>query len=329
MTGFLATHSFVLVFIVFCIALAVLSKSADVLTESAATVSKLVGISEVIVGATIVSLGTSLPEFATSISALSVGSNDLALGNALGSIITNMSFILGIGILYGAIPVSKKTAFNTWLAAGFLLLLFLVGLGTKQIGHHAMIPCMIGGLLLFALPVYLYFSFRSTKTPKATMVAIPNKGRKITLLSVKTIIAAIVVALSASVLVATAQVTAQRLGISEAIISATIVALGTSLPELTTVIASAKKGYGGLAFGNLVGASLMNLFLVLGTTISFSKTALVVPNSFLQVHFPLALLIFCYLLYAIYNTKKRILTKKEGFLFLVLYVSYLLYNLFI
>ena len=328
MTEFLTTQPFLIIILVFCLALFILSKSADILTESAASVSKMVGISEVVVGATIVSLGTSLPEFATSLSALATGSNDLALGNALGSIITNMSFILGIGILYGAIPVSKKTAFNTWLVAGSLLMLFVTGLVTQQVIQVATLPRLLGLILLGALPVYLFFSFKNTQTAPTTSVKISNKGL-VTKLSIKTILAAVVVALSASVLVATVQVTARRLGVSEAIISATIVALGTSLPELTTVIASAKRGYGGLAFGNLVGASLMNLFLVLGTTISFSNRPLVIPTSFLQVHFPLVLLIFLYLLFCIYNSKKHRLNKKEGLFFLVMYGGYLIYNLFI
>lgn len=324
----LFTHSPIfIIIIVFLIALFILSKSADYLTDSAIIISKYIGISDMIIGATIVSLGTSLPEFATTISALLSGSNELALGNALGSIITNTSIILGIGILYGSIPVSKKSAFNVWITFLGIGSIYLI-----SILNHAAIPRFIGYILLITLPIFLLFSFKKGNNIDTNFQEDEKKEtitmNKLLILITKVIISALIVALSSSFLVATVQVSASRLGVSEAIISATIVALGTSLPELSTVITSAKKGYGGLAFGNLIGASLMNILLVLSTTISFSKTTLLVPKSFLLFHFPIAIIIFLYLLYCIYNTQKHELTKKEGVFFIIIYLAYLLYNLF-
>ncbi|MCH4177717.1 MAG: sodium:calcium antiporter [Streptococcaceae bacterium] len=324
----LFTHSPIfIIIIVFLIALFILSKSADYLTDSAIIISKYIGISDMIIGATIVSLGTSLPEFATTISALLSGSNELALGNALGSIITNTSIILGIGILYGSIPVSKKSAFNVWITFLGIGIIYLI-----SILNHAAIPRFIGYILLITLPIFLLFSFKKGNNIDTNFQENEKKEtitmNKLLILITKVIISALIVALSSSFLVATVQVSASRLGVSEAIISATIVALGTSLPELSTVITSAKKGYGGLAFGNLIGASLMNILLVLSTTISFSKTTLLVPKSFLLFHFPIAIIIFLYLLYCIYNTQKHELTKKEGVFFIIIYLAYLLYNLF-
>jgi cation:H+ antiporter len=263
----LFTHSPIfIIIIVFLIALFILSKSADYLTDSAIIISKYIGISDMIIGATIVSLGTSLPEFATTISALLSGSNELALGNALGSIITNTSIILGIGILYGSIPVSKKSAFNVWITFLGIGIIYLI-----SILNHAAIPRFIGYILLITLPIFLLFSFKKGNNIDTNFQENEKKEtitmNKLLILITKVIISALIVALSSSFLVATVQVSASRLGVSEAIISATIVALGTSLPELSTVITSAKKGYGGLAFGNLIGASLMNILLVLSTTI--------------------------------------------------------------
>ena len=152
----LFTHSPIfIIIIVFLIALFILSKSADYLTDSAIIISKYIGISDMIIGATIVSLGTSLPEFATTISALLSGSNELALGNALGSIITNTSIILGIGILYGSIPVSKKSAFNVWITFLGIGIIYLI-----SILNHAAIPRFIGYILLITLPIFLLFSFK-------------------------------------------------------------------------------------------------------------------------------------------------------------------------
>lgn len=309
-----------IIIIAFLISLFILSKSADYLTDSAIIVSKSLGISDIIIGATIVSLGTSLPELATTINALLAGSNDLALGNALGSIITNTSLILGIGILYGSIPVSKKSAFNVWLT-----FLGITSIYFASIANQSSIPRFLGYILLLSLPLFLFQSFGKSKSNQSkSEIKTTVSSNQLIISIIKVVASALVVALSSSFLVATVQVSASRIGVSEAIISSTIVALGTSLPELTTVISSAKKGHGGLAFGNLIGASLMNILLVLSTTISFSKTTILVPKSFLLFHFPIAIIIFLYLLYSIYNTKKHELTKKEGMFFLLIYVIYLI-----
>lgn len=317
---------FIIIIFIFLLSLFILSKSTDYLTDSAILISKSLGISDIIIGATVVSLGTSLPEFATTISALISGSNDLALGNSLGSIITNTSLILSLGILYGSIPVSKKSAFNVWIT-----FLGIVGLYFASLVNNSLIPRVLGYALLIALPFYLLQSFKNNNSTETIEQNKSLKEKlsfdKLLMLFIKVIISGLIVALSSSFLVATVQVSASRVGISEAIISATVVALGTSLPELSTVISSAKKGYGGLAFGNLVGASLMNLLFVLGTAITFSKTPITVPKSFLIFHFPIAMVIFLYLLFSIYNPKKHVLTKKDGAFLIIIYILYISYNL--
>lgn len=142
-----------LIILVFLAALFLLSKSTDLLIDTAMIISKSLGISDVIIGATIVSLGTSLPEFATTISALISSSNDLALGNSLGSIITNTSFVLGVGILCGNMPISKKSSLNIWL-----VFLGLVSICLTSISYHSLIPRFLGYILLMTLPIYLYKS---------------------------------------------------------------------------------------------------------------------------------------------------------------------------
>ena len=317
---------FIIIIFIFLLSLFILSKSTDYLTDSAIVISKSLGISDIIIGATVVSLGTSLPEFATTISALISGSNDLALGNSLGSIITNTSLILSLGILYGSIPVSKKSASNV-----VITFLGIIGLYFASLFNNSLIPRVLGYTLLIALPLYLLQSFNNNNSTETIEQNKSLKEKlsfdKLLMLFIKVIISGLIVALSSSFLVATVQVSASRVGISEAIISATVVALGTSLPELSTVISSAKKGYGGLAFGNLVGASLMNLLFVLGTAITFSKTPITVPKSFLIFHFPIAMVIFLYLLFSIYNPKKHVLTKKDGAFLIIIYIIYILYNL--
>ncbi|GFH40440.1 sodium:calcium antiporter [Lactococcus insecticola] len=252
--------------------------------------------------------------------------------NALGSVITNTTLILGVGALYGTIAVKKKSALNVWLILGSLTALFTTVLVKRTISGKADIPRFLGIIFLIAVPIYLYSYLKRSDEPTNLVAKDGDDGvrtpKKVVMVMIAGLLgSALLVAVSSAVLVATVQVAAKRLGMSEAVISATIVALGTSLPELSTVIVSVKKGYGGLAFGNLLGASLMNIFLVLGTTITFSKTAIQVPMSFLQVILPLAIGIVTYMIVAIYNTKKRELTRLEGSLFIVIYLIYLLFNL--
>lgn len=320
-----------IIFLIFCSSLFLLSKSADYLTDQAILLSKELKVPDTIIGATIVSLGTSLPEFATSVTAVFSQSTVLALGNSLGSVITNISLIFGVGILYGSMPAAKKSANNLFFLVGSLFLLFLPIVGQKISGELLQIPKPVGWLLVMSLPIYLYFSFKKND-PKSLTAQHPKTevSQNLILRSVgKLLLSAIFVALSSTFLVASVQIAAKRIGISEAIISATVVALGTSLPELSTTIISAKKGYGGLAFGNIIGASLMNVLLVLSTTIILSKGAITVPANFLFFNFPIAFILLFLILFGLFSTKKQVFSKKDGVVFLSIYAIYLFYNLFL
>lgn len=136
-----------------------------------------------------------------------------------------------------------------------------------------------------------------------------------------------VVAFSAAVLISTVSTLATRLGVSKAIIAGTVIAFGTSLPELSTTFTSARKGYGGLAMGNVLGASILNILLVLGVSISVSPGGLTVPALFYRVHFPIALSVVGILTYFIFNTRKMEISNREGLVLLAIYLFYLFFNL--
>ncbi|OTN76394.1 hypothetical protein A5886_001471 [Enterococcus sp. 8G7_MSG3316] len=331
MTELLREAPLFLLVIVFICALFVLSKAADQLTDQAVFLAKIFRIPDMIVGATIVSLGTSLPEFATSVTAVSQGSGGMALGNALGSIITNTSLILGIGTLYGAIPTTKKSMKNSLFLLGCLLMLYLPLVFKQSQQLPLTLSRWNGWLLLIALPLFLMQAFRKQK--KTEMTEQTNRQQLSFSIMIKPIIylflSALLVAISSTCLVASVQITAARIGISEAIISATIVALGTSLPELSTTIMAAKKGYGALAFGNIIGASLMNLLLVLSSTLILSKEAVIVPRAFLLFHFPIVFLILVCLLYNLIVSKSSQFTKNAGMGLLLIYLCYLIGNIWI
>lgn len=321
--------------IIFVLSLVVLSKATDLLIDHAVTLSRDFGISEIAIGATIVSLGTTLPELSTATVAVLQGTPDFALGNAIGSVITNTALVLGVGSLAGSIPVLRTIANRLPFLVGALLLLvvgslrFLDGDFLQSAGH---LPRVIGLLFLLAVPLYLFTSFRNASNHAEYLDDEDSKqintGEVIKEASI-ILISAAAVAFSATTLVSTVSTIAARLGVSEAIIAGTIVAFGTSLPELSTTIASARKGYGALAMGNVLGANILNLLLVLGVSISLSPGGLSVPAIFYQVHFPIALLVVGLLSYFIFNTRKMEISKREGWILLIIYLVYLSLNIFV
>ncbi|MGK4178964.1 calcium/sodium antiporter [Lapidilactobacillus dextrinicus] len=318
-----------LLILIFIVSLIGLTKSADLLVENAVKIAEAIGIPELIIGATIVSLGTTLPEVATSITSIINGSAELALGNAVGSIVTNMTLVLGVGALAGLLPVAQSVAKNFSIFFGFSLLLILASFNqipTKFPMAAGNIPNVIGWIFLLALPVYLMISFRKSKstTKISTETARPHQSLIKPILLI--FLAALLVAFFASTLVSSVKTGARLLGVPETIIGATIVALGTSLPELTTIFSAAKKGYGALAVGNVLGANILNLLLVLGLSIAINPGGMPVPAVYFNQIFPIMLLTLITLAIFIYNSKIKVISRKEGIWLLFIYLVYLILN---
>ncbi len=140
------------------------------------------------------------------------------------------------------------------------------------------------------------------------------------------ILSAAAVALGAAALVASAEVLAARAGVPSAVIASTIVAFGTSVPEISTTVAAAKKGYGGLAFGNIMGANALNILLVMGASLSVSSGGMPVAQDFYRIHFPALIVILAIFSFFVYNEKKREISRKEGVFLIALYALYLTGN---
>lgn len=364
MGAFMENLSIYIIILIFIISLAGLSKATDFLVDNAVDLSKKIGISDVIIGATIVSLGTSLPELSTSILSIFNGSSDIAIGNAIGSIITNCTLILGVATLAGSIPVKKKTAKRLMFLIALIAVMYLFAFNMSQPFGDGHLNRLWGILTVITLPIYLILSFkkkkggRSSTTSKAsdfenhtienhtfenqTIESHTSKIQEVKPAKatekvepaylVKTIaiilVSAIVVAVSASLLVSSVQEVAVRLNVPEAIIASTIVALGTGLPELSTSYSSTRKGYGGLAFGNIIGANIMNILLVLGVPAAMTSSGIAVSSIFFRFQIPIAIVILLFILYLVFNTKREEITKKEGLLLLVVYVLFLLTTVF-
>lgn len=148
---------------VLVLSLIILSKAADSLVDNAAKLSKILGLSQLIIGATIVSLGTTLPELSASVVAALQGNGDFALGNAVGSIITNTSLILGIAALFGKIPTNKETSQKLSMLIAAIMILFLTTVPYKIGNNSGLIPQWLGFILLLLVPVYIFYLIKREK----------------------------------------------------------------------------------------------------------------------------------------------------------------------
>lgn len=334
MTAMVNEFPTVIVVLLFVVSLAILSKSADKLIDKAVELSLHLGLSKVVIGATVLSVGTTLPEVASSVAAALGGNGQFGLGNAVGSMITNASLVLGAGALGGIIPV-KKGMQQTFLFMSGLTLVFIgtsvfAGMGTGG----GLFPRWSGVGLLILLPIYIGYTVK--KKPDHLMDDIPEEaveseekdGAKSSLPVALLILlfSSLGVTLGATLLVATAETGAARLGIPDTVISSTIVAFGTSVPEVTTTLVAVRYGHGELAIGNVLGANMMNLLLVMGATITLLPRGIAVPPSYYLIQFPVLIAIFILLSIPILTKRVEAINRLQGLLLLGIYGLYLVTN---
>ena len=247
-----------------------LIKGADWFVEGASKLADRFGIPQLVIGLTIVAMGTSLPEAAVSISAATKGSAEITIGNVLGSNILNVLIILGLTAVIKTIAVQNSTVryeipftiFITALLAG-------LGLVDNQISR-------VEGVILWVfMIVYLLYLLRMAKNGQP-MEEIPEADQNDSILKmlVMIVVGSLMIVLGSDVSVDAATALATIFGMSERLIGLTIVALGTSLPELVTSVTAAIKGKADIAVGNIVGSNIFNILFVVGTT------ALITPVSY-------------------------------------------------
>ncbi|MCI1220146.1 MAG: calcium/sodium antiporter [Bifidobacterium sp.] len=338
MEDFISSQPTVLIITILLLSLALVVFSADKLIDRAVLISVELGIPRIVVGATIISLGTTLPELATSIVAVAQGSTDLAVGNATGSVITNTTLVLGAGALFGSIPVLRETASK--LRVFTIVMILLIGLcllsnGMASFSVGGLLPQWAGILLLAVVPVYLFMMFKGSsrlKTPQSSNnrddVATGNDGhsKRIRMIAANLcaiIIFAVLVAFGSDAVVSSASTLAAKAGLSEVLIASTIIALGTSLPELVTTVNAARKGHGDLAVGNVLGANILNMTLVLGYSATFNHGGVSIARDIFTTHFPVMVVIVAFFSYFVYNTKKHSISRVEGAGLIILYIAYL------
>ena len=272
--------------LIIAVALAVLSKAADELVETATDFALKVGLPKVIIGATILSLGTTAPECAVSVAGAVEGDGGLALGNAVGSVIFDTAVIFGGLCLLTRLPADRFIlARQGWVQFGSAVLLAAACyLFYARDGLDAQLPGWFGGVLLVLLAAYLAVSVRWAQQHKAAADAspdvrdeaepgevadaVPNHGsdRSLAWLLGLMLVALVVVILSGRFVVAAAVETATQLSVPEHVIAATLVAFGTSLPELVVGVKAVQRGHGEILVGNVVGADILNILFVAGAS---------------------------------------------------------------
>ena len=287
---------------------------ADRFTDGACGLARRLKVSELVIGLTVVSLGTSLPEFIVSFMSVLRNSSDMSVGNVMGSNIFNILVITGSAAIMRNIKVEKSLLLRDipiCLGASVLLLVFAV--------TNGMINRWEGLLLVAFFIAYLYVAYRVAIRDRREAQAEPH-AEQMTLLKILMLIVVGIAALviGGRVLVNNAVAVAQDLHVSESIIGMTILAGGTSLPELATSIVAARKGSFGLALGNVIGSNVFNIAFVIGTCSSVVPMAVteIAPKDW-------AMLIgSCVLVWLVAFTGRK-LNKREGILLVLCYLAYL------
>jgi cation:H+ antiporter len=270
-----------------------LAKGADWLIDEAVTLSERWRVPKALIGATIVSLGTTLPEAAVSVLAAVQGNPGLALGNAVGSIICDTGLILGLAALISPLPLVKsvvnRQGFIQVAAAVLLVVLAFPFFGGQDVflaGGN--IPRWAGFLFLGLLGAYLSVSILWARCDNLTgnFDLIKTDPRPMFWVFSKLACGAGLVVISSQVLISAVEVLAVRISVPSSVVAATLVAFGTSLPELVTAMPAVRRGPGEIAVGNIIGADILNVLFVTGAATAATRGGLEVPPIFFTLYFP-------------------------------------------
>jgi cation:H+ antiporter len=312
-----------MILITFLAGLALLIFGADLLVRGASRLSLSLGIAPLVVGLTVVAFGTSAPELAVSVKGALDGQTDIALGNVVGSNIFNVLFILGVSALLAPLVVDRQLIRQE--------VPIMVGLSALVLwmAMDRSISFGDGAVLLGALLAYVFLLYRQGKNAAPAEVSDPllsNAPGPLSRLPVQ--LALIVVGLAMLVLgsrwlVEAATIFATMLGVSPLVIGLTIVAAGTSLPEVATSVIAALRGEREIAVGNVLGSGIFNLGAVLGISAMVSGTGLQVPASLLAFDLPVMLAVAIACLPVLFTG--HLIARWEGAVFLGYYVAYTTY----
>jgi cation:H+ antiporter len=285
-----------------------LIKGADTFVDSASSIAKKFGIPSIIIGMTIVAMGTSAPELSVSINSSLSGMNDMSIANVVGSNLFNLLVVLGVSSLLGKLKITNYKDVIMLLCCSLVLAIFTLN-GTIS---------LIEGLILLVIFAWFIFSMiQQAKNNNDEMEEIKQKPLSLTIVLGVIGLAAIV--WGGDLVVTAASSIAAQLGMSENLIGLTVVALGTSLPELVTSVMATKKGELDIAVGNVIGSNIFNILLIIGCA------SVIHPMVVSTVAIIDTLVVFIMTsLFVLLTNKSKEITKKIGIPMIITYIMYMI-----
>lgn len=302
----------------------VLIKGADIFVDGASSTALNFKISKIIIGLTIVAFGTSAPEFAISIKALLSNSGEIVLGNVVGSNISNSLLILGIASVICPLTIKtntiKKELPLSLLISTLLVILFL---DNPFNGYQNQITKSDGIVMILFFIIFVYYLFSTIRNKTNDEVSLPKYSLSKSIIFI--ILGIIGVIVGSELVVNSATSISKILGISDRLISLTVITFGTSLPELVTTITAARKKEQDILIGNIIGSNIFNICVVLGIPVALIGG--ISPSSFLIMDL-LMLLVSSIMLFVFARSNHKI-SKSEGIIMLSLYFIYYAYIIII
>jgi cation:H+ antiporter len=305
-------------FIAIIVGLVLLIKGGDLLLDAAVALSLKINIPKIVIGMTVVSFATSAPELIVSIKSALKGYPDLALGNVVGSNIANLAFVLGVILIISPIRVTKSFYKTDWPIMMIATLLFYSFLQAD--GYLSQVE---GGILFVLLLIFLiYLLFFQKKAVIEEKVEIDEKEMLLTQLTFTFFAGGFFLWLGSEVLVNSAVSLATSLGVSERIISISVVSIGTSIPELSASIIAIINKEKAISIGNLIGSNIFNILAVMGITAMIHPIS-VMDRAILDIDFFWMIVVSLLIFPMVYIPKKMRLGRLEGFCLLIIYGLFL------
>jgi len=303
----------VIVILQIVVGIVIVIKGADWLTGGATTLARRMGMPEIVIGLTIVAAGTSMPEFFVSLMSAINHTPDLAVGNVVGSNIFNALLIVGVSAMVCPMAILKSTVRKDipfGIAASVLLIVLCLDKNISRID---------AAILMVGFIIFMWFTLRSSKEQPAEEAEAATEEQSSVWKSLGLIVVGLAgLVVGSKMFVSGATTVATALGVSEAVIGLTIVAGGTSLPELATSVVAARKGNSGIAIGNVLGSNVFNILMILGLT------GLICPMQMEGITMiDLGVMLLSMLLLWLFSRTKYAIERWEGALLVVAFAAYL------
>lgn len=313
-------------FILLILGLVLILLGADALVNGASAVARKYGISEFVVGLTIVGIGTSAPELIVSAISAINGSSDIAIGNVVGSNISNVFMILGITAIIAPISLTKSNLkYDLPIALGVSLLLFVLAYDSIFLGKEFNVISRWDGLILIAMFVlFMIYSFKSSASGDQNEESAESENGKVNIVkSVLLIVCGLVgLVLGGRLFVNSGSDIARGFGVSDAFIGITVMAVGTSLPELAASVNAAIKKKGQMALGNVIGSNIFNILLILGTSSIIRPLTL---GGITMIDMGMMILTTVMIMLSALLISKKEIKRGVGALFFMIYIAYIVY----